>query len=208
MIKSKLGLIIGAGVGVLVSTWASAQTPVKPDAAAAKSDAPPAKPGVAAYVGGEPITLAELDAKILKSNMKLAQQLYDARKAMIDQIIIERVLGPEAAKKGVTVDQLVKEQAAAKTAPVADADVEAFYNTNKAKMGGKPLEQMSTNIKGYLVAQKENEAKEAVTSEIKAKADVKIVMDVPRVDVAVAANDPVKGPKDAKVTIIEFSEFQ
>ena len=207
MTKNRMSSLLGAGLGVLVGTWASAQPTAKSDVAA-KSDAPAAKPGVAAYVAGEPILTQDLDAKILKKDMKLAQQLYDARKAMIDQMVIEKVLGPEAAKKGVTVDQLVKEQSAAKSSPVTDADVETYYNNNKAKMGGKTFEQISAQIKNYLVSQKEGVGREAVLAEVKAKADVKLVLDVPRAEIALAANDPVKGPKDAKVTIIEFSDFQ
>jgi acetyl-CoA synthetase len=41
-----------------------------------------------------------------------------------------------------------------------------------------------------------------------AKAKVQITLDAPRVEVKVAANDPAKGPADAKVTVVEFSEFQ
>jgi len=174
----------------------------------AKPDAPSAKAGVAATVGGEAITIQELDAVALKTNMKLAQSMYDARRAALDQVLMERLLGPEAATKKITVDQLIKEKIAEKAKPTTDAEVETFYNSNKARMGTQTLEQASAQIKTQLSSQKEGEARNSLLAQLKEKADVKINIEPPRADVITAANDPVKGPKNAKVTIHEFSDFQ
>lgn len=163
---------------------------------------------VAAYVGGEAVTVQELDAKIMKTNMKLAQSIYDARRAVVDEIVVERLLGPEAATKGVPVAELVKQRIAEKLQPVTDADVETFFNGNQQRMGGKPLEQVAPQIKTHLTTQRETEAKAALLTELKSKTEVKMVLAAPRVDVELAANDPFKGAADAKVTVVEFSEFQ
>ena len=171
-------------------------------------DAKPAKEDIAAYIGDSPVTLKELDAKVLKTNMKLAQSLYDARRAAVDDIVIDRALADEAKSKNVSVDQLLKEKIAAKATPVTDADVNAYYETNKARMGGKTLEQVGPQIKNYLASQKEGVARTALLNELKGAAKVRITLDVPRIDFQLSANDPVKGPPTAKVTIIEFSDFQ
>jgi hypothetical protein len=176
--------------------------------APAKPDAPKPDPGVAAYIGGKPVTMQELDAKALKTDMKLAQSLYDARRAALDQVLMERLLGEDAAAQKITVDDLIKKRVAEKAKPVTDADVETYYKANSARMGGKTLEQVSAQIRPFLTSQQETEAKSSLLAELKTKADVKIALDPPRADVVIAANDPVKGPKDAKVTIVEYSEFQ
>lgn len=166
-------------------------------------------PGVAATINDQPVTTAELDDKVLKTNMKLAQQLYDARKAAIDQIVLDRALAKEATEKKMTVDQLVSAKVAEKVKPVTDEDVKAYYDANQAKMQGKTFEQSSGQIKGFLASQRETEARNNLLAEVRKSANVKMLLDVPRVEVAVAPNDPVKGGgKDAKVTIVEFSEFQ
>jgi hypothetical protein len=198
--KRKTRLLFGLSGGLLCSSMALAQEPAKP--AAAKDQ------GVAAYIDDKPVTTAELDEKILKTNMKLAQQLYDARKAAVDQVILERVYAKEAADKKVTVDEIVKAKVAEKAAPISDADVQAYYNANQARMGGKPLEQMTGQIKQFLAGQKETEARNALLTEARSAAKVRIVLDAPRAQVAVAPNDPAKGPASAKVTVVEFSEFQ
>jgi hypothetical protein len=185
-----------ASVGITGAAWAGE------DAKAG------AKPEIAAYIGDSPITIDELDAKILKTNMKLAQQLYDARRAAVDEVIMDRALGADAKAKGVTVDQLLKEKIAAKVTAVSDTDVSAYFETNKARMGGKTLEQVSGQVKSYLAQQRETEAKTAILTELKSSAKVRITLDAPRVEIKVAAHDRVKGSPNAKVTIFEFSEFQ
>jgi len=201
MLRIRLRPFACAGFSVLVCAAAWAEPP-------AKSEEPKAKAGVAAFIGGEAITLQELDAKALKTNMKLAQSLYDARKAALDQVIIERILAPEAATKGITVDQLLSNRLAEKAKPVTGEEVEAYYKANSARMGGKPMEQMAEQIQSYLTSQQQKEARDSLLAQLKEKAEVKITLDAPRVEVPIAANDPAKGPKDAKVTVVVFSDFQ
>jgi hypothetical protein len=192
----------GCGIlGVFVAAAGGAEPQGKPAAAEAKPD-------VAAYVGNEVITLQELDAKALKTNMKLAQSLYDARRAALDQIVLERLLGPDAKAKGTTVDQVIRDRITEKATPVTDADVQAYYDSNKARMGTRTLEQVSAQIRAQLTSQRESEAKTNLLTELKEKAGVKVVLAPPRVDMVVASNDPFKGSANAKVTIVEYSDFQ
>lgn len=193
-------LLFGLSGGLLCGSLCLAQEPAKP--------APPKDAGIAAYVDDKPITTAEVDEKILKNNMKLAQDLYNARKAAVDQVILDRALAKEAADKKVTVDDLVKAKIAEKVKPVTDEDVKTYFDANAARMQGRTLEQVGPQVKTFLTTQRENEARTALLNDVKATAKVRLVLDAPRVEVAVAANDPTKGPANAKVTIIEFSEFQ
>lgn len=197
-----------------------AQTDARPDATAGadkdkKAAATPsdkakagAQPGVAATVGGKPITMAEVDAQLLASNMKLAQQLYEARQAALDDLIMERLLAAEAEAKGVPLDQFVQQRIDAKIEPVTDEDVKKFYDENVARMRGRTLEQMASAIRSHVEGQRKESARGALLAELKAGTDIRVMLDPPRVEVKLAANDPVKGPADAKVTVVEYSEFQ
>lgn len=201
MSRMKLAVFAFGGLSAVASLAAMAQAPPK-------SDAPATKEGVAATIGGKPVTLQELDAKALKMNMKLAQSLYDARRAALDQVLMDRLLGEEAAAQKITVDELIQKKVAEKAKPVTDAEVEAFYNAQKARMGSQTLEQASANIRRQLSSQKENEARNTLLNELKGKAEVKVMIEPPRAEMVLAANDPTKGPATAKVTIVEYSEFQ
>lgn len=193
--------LVAAGVGLFLSAARGADPAAKTAAADAQSDA-------AAKFGSETISLKEIDDKLLKTNMKLAQDLYNARKATLDQLLLERLLAADAKAKNVTVDDVIKEKVAEKVQPVTDAEVSAYYEANKGRMGGKTLEQVGPQVRQQLVSQKQNVARDALLRELKQKAQVKVMLDAPRATVTLAANDPVKGPATAKVTIVEFSEFQ
>lgn len=201
MWKSGTTAIVAVGIGLFLSTAHGADPPAKTGGTDAQADA-------AAKFGNETISLKEIDEKLLKTNMKLAQDLYNARRATLDQILMERLLAADAKEKNVSVDQLINEKLGEKTQPVTDAEVSAYYEANKGRMGGKPLEQVGPQIKQHLTGQKQSAAKDELLRELKQKAQVKITLDPPRANVTLAANDPVKGPATAKVTIIEFSEFQ
>jgi len=175
---------------------------------AANADTPAGDANVAALIDGKPVTLADLDAIAIGKNMKLAQELYDARAAALDEVILNRALADEAKAQGISVDQLIQKRIAEKTKPVTDEEVAEFFNQNQARMGNRTLDQVAPQIKSHLESQRSTGARGEVMDEVRAKHTIKIVLDAPRTDMPVSDGEPTKGPKDAKITIVEFSEFQ
>ena len=92
--------------------------------------------------------------------------------------------------------------------PVTDADVQAYFDANKGRMQGRTMEQVGGQIKQFLAGQRETDARNDLLAQARKYSKVRMVIDAPRMEVAVAPNDPSKGPATAKVTIVEFSEFQ
>ena len=152
MLNTRYRPLVYAAVAALVCGVASVEA--QGDAKAKKADA-----GVAAYIGDEAILMKDVDAKALGTNMKLAQSMYDARRAALDEIIMEWLAAKDAAAQGITVDELIEKQVAEKTVPVTDAAVEAYYNSKKSRMGNRTLEQVGPQIKAYLVGQNATEAR-------------------------------------------------
>ena len=176
--------------------------------AAKKDDAGVWNSAIAARVGDRAITVDEVDEAAMKTNMQAYQSLYTARRAALDKMIADILVEKEAAEKGLPVEKLFEEHLNASKVPVTDDDVKKYYDENSARMGGRPLEQMQPQIHQYLQGQKINEAKTAFVDGLKKKAGVTIALEAPRAEVAIAANDPFKGPEDAPITIVEFSDFQ
>ena len=161
---------------------------------------------VAADVGGLKITVQEMDDYLRKTNSRAFQQYYDARRAALEGLIAEKLLAEEASAKGLTPEKL-REQITA-SATVTDADVATFYEQNKARMGGRSIEQMREQIRSMLVGQKQQAAMSDHIRGLKQKKDVRVYLEPPRADVRIAETDPAKGPKSAPVQIVEFSDFQ
>lgn len=164
--------------------------------------------GVAAKVGDRTITIEQLDERARTTNMTTYQALYDARRRVLDQLIDDQLLENEAAAQGVTVEQLVRGELEKRVQPVTDANIEAFYNQQKTRMEGKTLEQVREQIRAFLTRAQAQTAQQQFYKELREKVAVQVSLDPPRAEIVVTANERVKGPDTAKVTIVEYSDFQ
>lgn len=163
---------------------------------------------IAAQVDDFRIALEELDDKARAADMKAYQALYDARRQTLDVMISDRLLTLEAEARDITKEELIDQEVEQKVQPPTPEQVETFYNQNKAAMRNQPLDAVSGQIQSFLANQSRQLAMQGLLASIKAKHDVRISLDPPRVPVTVAANDPSKGPAGAPIQILEFSDFQ
>ena len=163
---------------------------------------------VVAKIGDEVITAAELEAELRKNNAKAWQAWYDARKSTLDGMVNTRVLEAEVAKRGTTLSALQAEVTGNAT-PVTDAEIQAFYAQNRARMSGRPLDdEVKPQIRQHLATQRTSQVMRDFVTELKKQAGVRILLDPLRSEVKIAANDPRKGPEGAPITLVEFSDFQ
>jgi protein-disulfide isomerase len=177
-------------------------------ACASRSTPRPAPDGSesAAEVRGHMITVAEVDAQIKERLFEErvrgdATMLYKLRAETLDRMIDERLRGAGASQRGVTSDQLAR-AGAQDGANIGDEEVEAFYREHQATMGGFSLEQLAPQIRRYLA----REGKKTAPGGLREREGVVVYLEMPRV--IVAADGPARGPADARVTIIEFADFQ
>jgi len=154
---------------------------------------------VMAVVNGKPITEADV-RESMDSQSK--QQLHDLLENGMQQLIQERLVEADAAARGITKEAILAEL---KPAPVTDADVDAFYEQNKAQIQ-QPKEQIAERIKGYLEQQNQMKARQEFYAKLEEKYKVEKKLEPIRVEVA--ATGPARGPDSAPVTIVEFSDFQ
>jgi protein-disulfide isomerase len=161
---------------------------------------------VLAVVDGKPITEADIRAKnadqFKSLDREYQQNVHQLLENSLDQAVQDRLLEAEAAARKTTKDQLLAE---IKPATVTDADVDAFYEQNKAQIP-RPKDQVAGQIKTYLEQQGQQKARTAYFKTLEGKYKVDMKMEPIRVDVA--ATGPAKGPANAPVTIVEFSDFQ
>jgi hypothetical protein len=195
------------GAALLIFAASACLNPVDAGPKAKGKSAEKSGSDVVATVDGKPITRQELDQKALGKTLKQRQEIYDTEKKVIEEMVETYLLEKEAKKRGVTVEALVETEIEAKHTAVTDAEIESWYNQNKARVRNAPLEQVKGRIKPYLEQQKKEQTRAAFLDPLKEKADVTVNLDPPRVPVTVGRN-PAKGPKGAPVTIVEFSDFQ
>jgi hypothetical protein len=163
---------------------------------------------VVAQVGEWSITLDELDEKARAANMKPYQELYNARQQVLNQLIDQQLIKTEAAARGVGEDELFNLEVTGNLQPVTDEEIQAFYEQNKARMGEQTFDQRRGQIQAFLTRQKALVAQQNFIKDLREKSGITISLDPPRIEVVVAANELTRGPDTAKVTIVEYSDFQ
>jgi protein-disulfide isomerase len=174
--------------------------------AADTKSAAPADPSVLATVNGKAVTQADVEAAASAQLKQLESEYQKNRHDLIENtltsVVQQRLLDAEAAATGKTKDQLLAD---IKPAAVTDADVDAFYEQNKAQIP-RPKDQVAGQIKAYLEQQGQGKARETYFAGLQQKYPVDIKLEPVRV--AVDAIGPSRGPANAPVTIVEFSDFQ
>ena len=197
---------LAAAMALAVPSLVCAQQPAAPAAPAGPAD-------TAARVGDRVITVKEVDEAWQRtdasSHMRATQTLYDGRRQALDSIIAELLIQQAAKAKGVTSEQFLQEEVSKRIKPVADAEIDLFYEQNKAQMQGKPLEQVRPLIRNFLVQQQRAAARDSVVAGLrKGGPAIHVALDPPRQKVEIASTDPSRGAANAAVVLVEFSDYQ
>ena len=195
-----------AAIGTVFLLWTVLW---QPSAFGAESPAKPVEPGVAAKVGGQVVTLEELEKALAPQLAKLQEQKFQFMESKLEELIEERLLALEATRRGMTIEELLKAEVTSKVAEVTDAEVTGFMTQNKARLQGDEAE-LRPKVRDYLKDQKTQAGHRAYLAGLQQHIKVERLLEEPeptRIPVS-AEGAFAQGPKDAPVTIIEFSDFQ
>jgi protein-disulfide isomerase len=177
-------------------------------ASAADSSAKDNPNQVVARINGKPITEGELKANSKDTFDQLEreyhQKQHEIMEAQVHTLVQDRLLDLEAAATKKTKEQLLADL---KPAEVTDADVDKFYEENKAQIP-RPKDQIAPQIKQYLQQQHQTEARDKFYGALEAKYKAEYLIEPIRVEVASSGFPARGGPATAPVTIVEFSDFQ
>jgi protein-disulfide isomerase len=164
--------------------------------------------GVVAKFGDRTFTQAELTEGIESELFDAEMKVWELKQNKIQSLIMEEVMSKDPNKKGLSNDEYM-DKVIAKGLKISDKDIDAFIAKQKI-----PAEHINPTvrdrIRDYLLMDKKKEAMDQWLSKQTAKNPVEIYLTKPRrptfpVEVG---NAPIMGGKDAKVTIVEFSDFQ
>ncbi len=177
--------------------------------AAASAQAQPADGSAPlATMNGVTITAREVDAKVKAKVLELEQQIYQARRDALDELVSEKLIELEAKARGVSKEEYLRAELQSRITAPSDAEIAKVYEENKARFGGKTLAEMKPRIVEYLRNQAAQDRGTALRAELEAKHNVKVLMTAPRFEVSPPATAYAKGPAKAPVTIVEFSDYQ
>lgn len=188
-------------LSVLFGGWfpACSQAPTAAPQSEAAGEAEPL-----AIVDGKPIT--EDDLGIRAELMQLEQQRYEITNQALQNAIAERLLEAEASRRGITLAALIEQEIQSKVADPTDQEIVAFYEQQKQRIR-RPLEDVRPQVAEALKSIKAGSIQDEFVASLREKSEVEVRLEPIRVPVELA-NSPQRGPADAPVTIVEFSDFQ
>ena len=160
--------------------------------------------GPVAMIAGQPVTDADLD--IRGELMQIEQQAYDLRMQALEEVIADRLITAEAAKRGVSKEAFIETEITSKVQDPTPLEVEGFYEQQKARIR-QPLEEVRPQVAELIRSLRERDVRKELVDGLRKDADIKVLIDPPRVSTDLSGA-PFRGPEDAPITIVEFSDFQ
>ena len=163
---------------------------------------------IVAELNGRAISAAEL-VSWMKDNLykremesKPAGELYEEQAQAIDALVTELLVAKAAEQAGQTSEAYLEAQALA-LGPVTDIEVKEFYDENLSRLPpGATLEELAPRIKSHL----EGQRSQKVAENLREGAALTVLLEPPRTNVD--AVGPARGPADAPIVIISFSDYQ
>ena len=169
---------------------------------------PATKEGVVAKMGEVEITEAELNDGIEAEVYEAEQKLFEVKFNRLRTLVMQKIMDKDPKKKDLSNDEYL-EKYIAKGISVSEKEIEAFIK--KQQIPQEHLNPMvREKIKGYLEMEKRKEATDTWLAQQTSKNPVEVYIQKPRRPTSnvEVGNAPVMGGKNAKVTIVEFSDFQ
>lgn len=161
-----------------------------------------------AEVDGQVITAEEVEKALGAPLARLQEQIYAMKRQKLDALIAERLLAKEAARRGISLSELLDGEVTSKVGLVTEQEIEVFYKANKERF---TEEQASAReqIRAHLQHQKLAAQREAFLKTLRAQAKVVVLLPAPPIFRAEVTTEgaPVKGAAAAPVTIVKFEDF-
>jgi protein-disulfide isomerase len=167
----------------------------------------PASSATAAIIDGRTVTVGDVDDFVKEELFSDATSernpatLYEVRSRALDGMIDELVVEKAASAENLSTEEYLAQQVEA-GGEVPEEEIGAFYDEHIDQMGGLSLDQMRDRISAYMKEQRVV----TIVADLREEAAAKILLEPARVEVEAIGYS--KGPDDAVVTIVEFSDFQ
>jgi protein-disulfide isomerase len=166
---------------------------------------------VARWAGGE-IMYANIEKEAKGKSRQLKNDFLSAIHSheleLVNSMIAKSLIKAEAKKRSQSEEDYMS-SVAVDAVEISKEQVRDFFDANQSRLN-QPFEQIGDEIREYLKKEKQKELVRAEINRLYETAQVDIVLPSPNlipVDLDLKGR-PRKGPADAAITIVEFSDFE
>src|SRR5678816_4162345 len=172
---------------------------------------------VVATVNGENITeqqmlqVASADLAKLDANRPQPQAAYDRAKLEVlwkalNSIIEDKLIAAGAAQSRMTREELLNAEVESNVETPSAEEVDQFYEVNKAQIP-IPKAQALPQVRQYMIDTSRRRYRDMMLANLRRTFKVTTSLDPLRSDVTTTGY-PSRGPATARVTIVEFGDFE
>lgn len=159
--------------------------------------------------GGKSYEAKDLPPAMQQSHYELELENYLKLESFVNNAVVDLHVQEVMQKSGKTKAQV--ENDLFKVDEPSKKEIEEWYNANKNRLPpGYKLEQIEDNIKMVLKNEGQNKAREKLVASLTKSKGAAFLLEkpqAPKVEIA-SAGFPSKGSDKAKVTIVEFADYQ
>ena len=184
-----------ASILLSVAAVACAQGPVTAD-----------DPEVAKF-GDQVITASELETLAGSSLVALRQQIYDTQVSKLEAEINQRLVQQAAAAEGLTEGEYLRKRIDAMVGEPDEVEIAKLMSQYRSQLADDDVQARAQIIQALVQREKQQRSQE-LRKVLFAEAGVEILLVPPRVEVAIADGTPARGPEDAPIVMIEYTDFQ
>ena len=136
--------------------------------------------------------LTQLEFRRTQFEIEMKRERESALENALDRILTSRVLAVEAAKRRITIDELLEIEVNSAAPPPSDEAVVQFYHTNKAAFEGSLLDH-TASIRNYLRDGHRQEVLDKFLKDLKKSYHAVSLAEPPRTTIPLQGR-PSKGP--------------
>ena len=162
-----------------------------------------------AEVNGEVITVENLDRALGAKLAQIQEQVYQLKRDELEELITQRLFTQEAAKRGISVSELLDVEITAKVTLVTETEIDAVFQENKTRLSGVDEVTAREQVRAGLQQHKLAAQRKQFADSLRSQSQVLVRLQPPpivRVEVSIDGA-PIRGTADAPVTVVEFSDF-
>ncbi|OGR02640.1 MAG: hypothetical protein A2284_16425 [Deltaproteobacteria bacterium RIFOXYA12_FULL_61_11] len=163
-----------------------------------------------ATIDGAKILRSEIEEEVKAQVFDLEDEIYKIKKRKVDELVEGRLLKLEAEKRKITEKELLDAEVENKFSEIPEPELRKFFDENKDRIQGT-FEDSRERIQRYLGSMRKGDLRAEFIEKLRKEHQVEILLPKPlrpAYTVPLYPEDPVRGPADAKVTFIAFTDFQ
>lgn len=156
---------------------------------------------------GETVRIGDLPARVQQELYEIDLEANEKKREVIDRFVIDRFIDDLASRERRSAADIERDLLSVPTA--TEAELRAFYDANSNRVG-QPFDQIKDQISDFIHEQRTRLRMGELLAKIRTDTGYRANLPLPpqpRFDVATDGY-PTKGNPSARVTVVEFADYQ